>query len=114
MNAWAVVGGLVVAFGSLITAVVLAVKARPEARKLKVDGTAALLNATTATSAELADQVAELQAETRRIWRAQAAQEQRITAHVRWDRQVVDTLRSLGGEIDDPPPLFLEPTPTGD
>jgi Tfp pilus assembly protein PilN len=108
VNFWTVAGGVVVAAATLITAVVLVFKARPEARKLKTDGTAALLSATTATSAELADQVAELQAETRRLWQAQRAQEQRITDHVRWDRKVVDTLRSLGGEITDPPPLYME------
>lgn len=110
MNFWTVAGGVVVAVATLITAVVLVFKARPEARKLKTDGTAALLSATTATSAELADQVAELQKETRRLWHAQRAQEQRITAHVRWDQKVVDALRSLGQEISDPPPLYMEET----
>ncbi|MEA5367721.1 hypothetical protein VA596_49880 [Amycolatopsis sp., V23-08] len=106
MNGWALGTGLVVAVASLITAVVLLIKSRPEARKLKVDGTTALLNATTATSAELADQVTELQAETRRLWQAQHAQEVRVSAHLRWDRQVVETLRDMGADIADPPPLY--------
>ncbi|MEV6876245.1 hypothetical protein [Amycolatopsis sp. NPDC051128] len=110
MNAWTVGGGVVVALASLITAGVLVVKMRPESRKLRADATAALLTATTATTTELAGQVAKLHAETNRLWEAQHAQERRITDHVRWDRQVVDTLRSLGGEISDPPPLYPEGT----
>jgi len=110
INAWTVGASVLVAVAALITAVVAVLKARPEARKLKTDATAALLTATTATTAELAGQVAKLHAETNRLWDAQHAQERRITEHVRWDREVVDTLRNLGGQISDPPPLYPEGT----
>lgn len=108
MNIWTIVTGVVVAVATLVSSIVLVAKAKPEARKLGADSTAALLSATTATGAELAGQVAELQGETRKLWQAQREQEERVTAHLRWDAKVVDTLRELGGEISDPPPLYPE------
>jgi uncharacterized protein YoxC len=105
-----IISGIIVAVASFLTAVVLVLKARPEARKLKSDGTAALLTATSATGAELADQVAELQSETRKIWRAQREQEARINEHIRWDKKVVEAVRDLGGTIAEPPPLYQEAT----
>ncbi|WP_146044458.1 hypothetical protein [Amycolatopsis sp. BJA-103] len=88
--------------------VVALLKVRPETRKLKRDGAAVLVTAATAHSAELSDQVAELQAETRKLWQGQRQQQNLLSAHHRWDEEVVAVVRSLGGTIDDPPPLYAE------
>ncbi|MEC3975079.1 hypothetical protein [Amycolatopsis sp. H20-H5] len=110
MNLWAIVTGAIVAITGLLGSVVLVFKARPEVRKLKTDGTAALLSATTATGAELADEVRSLRADVTRLWQAQHATQERITVHLRWDAKVVDAVRELGGDIADPPPLYPEGT----
>jgi hypothetical protein len=104
----ALISGIVVAATGLLGAVVLVIKARPEARKLKSDGTANLLTAASSAGAELADEVREQRGEISKLWQAQRDQEARITKHLRWDTKVVDTLRELGGEISDPPPLYPE------
>lgn len=104
MNA-GIISGIVVAVASFLTAVVLVLKARPEARKLKSDGTATLLTATTATGIGYAEQVTDLQAEVSKMWRSIRQQDERIRLHVRWDHRVVEALGRLGEAIDEPPPL---------
>jgi hypothetical protein len=111
MPAWLQWGGGATALATIIGMFIALAKVRPEVKKLKTDGATALVAAATTYSTELSDQVTELQNETRKLWQAQRAQEQRITAHVRWDSKVVETLRELGGEIADPPPLYLSETP---
>jgi len=104
---WGWLGGAAAVLTAFGTALTLFIRARPEARKIKADGTVALLNATTATSAEQADQIQELFAETRKLWNRQRRTEQLIDRHISWDRRVANTVRDLGGTIEDPPPLAL-------
>lgn len=109
MNLWGLIG-TVLGGPTVIGGFRLLLKARPEARKLKSDGTARLLDATTKTGTEMAEEVRDQRREIQKLWEAQRGTEARITKHLRWDAKVVDTLRGLGGEIPDPPPLYPEGT----
>ncbi|WP_435070452.1 hypothetical protein [Amycolatopsis thermoflava] len=91
------------------------VKARGENRKVNADAAQILVTTAAASAAayaedlaEVRNEVKELRAEQRREQDARRRQDERIAAHLRWDRQLVDALRDLGGTITDPPPLYAE------
>jgi hypothetical protein len=100
---WVVIGGVIAsAAGSLI----LALKAKPEARKMDRDGAAAALTAgagiVTASSVsytKLLDRVDALEA-----WIDGA--ERRMRRHSRWDQTAVHVIQQHGIDLPDPPPLW--------
>ena len=100
---WVVISGVLAsAFGSLA----LAIKAKPEARKLDRDGAAAALTAgagiVTANSTsytKLLDRVAALE-------ECIDGAERRMRRHSRWDQNAVAQLQQHGIELPDPPPLW--------
>ncbi|MFJ8818215.1 hypothetical protein [Amycolatopsis thermoflava] len=90
-------------------------KVNAEAAHVSADAAQVLVNAATASAAAYAEhltevrkEVKELRAEQRREQDARRKQDARIAAHLRWDRQLVDALRDLGGSISDPPPLYAD------
>lgn len=87
------------------------IRARSESRKLDASAAKTLVATANDSAAEWQKDLAEIRTEVRELRAEQRRQDNRIAAHVRWDRQVVDTLRELGGTISDPPPLYAEETP---
>jgi hypothetical protein len=98
-----VIGGV---FASAAGSLVLALKAKPEARKMDRDGAAAALTAgagiVTASSVsytKLLDRVDALEK-----WIGDA--ERRMRIHSRWDQNAVRVIQQHGIELPDPPPLW--------
>lgn len=87
------------------------IRARGESRRTDAAAAKTLVATANASAAEWQKDLTEIRTEVRDLRAEQRRQEDRITAHVRWDRQVVETLRDLGGTISDPPPLYPEEAP---
>jgi hypothetical protein len=100
---WVPITGLVAA---VATAVVSAVRIRPESRKMRQDGTAALMTSTGAMVVNFQGEMDDLRAEVKELrqWRNRKETWDRI--HSRWDIQVVKLLSTAGIDVPDPPPLF--------
>lgn len=100
---WVPITGLIAAVG---TAIVSAVRVRPESRKMRHDGTAALMTSTGAMVANFQGEMDDLRQEVKdlRQWRNHKERWDRI--HSRWDSQVVKLLSTAGIDVPDPPPLF--------
>jgi hypothetical protein len=98
------IGGIVAVLG-LIAALV---KLRPEMRKLNAEAASLLVKSATEYSTGVVAEVKELKGEVRQQGETQRKHERLLRVHHHWDEKVVDVVRSLGGNIDDPPPLYLE------
>lgn len=100
---WVVVSGVIV---SALGSIGLAIKAKPEARKMDRDGAAAgltagaaIVTANSTSYSRLLDRVTALEA-----WIDGA--ERRMRRHSRWDQTVVNVSQQHGIELPDPPPLW--------
>jgi hypothetical protein len=100
---WVVISGVV---GSIFGSLALALKAKPEARKMDRDGAAAALAAgagiVTANSTsynKLLDRVDALEA-----WIDSC--ERRMRRHSRWDQTAVHVIKQHGIDLPEPPPLW--------
>lgn len=93
---WVPIAGLAAGF---LTMAVSALKVKPEARKMRQDGTAALMTSTGALLAGVQNEMHELRTEVRSLKEAGRV-------HSRWDNQVVRQLSAAGIEVPDPPPLW--------
>jgi hypothetical protein len=100
---WVVISGVV---GSIFGSLALAIKAKPEARKMEREGGAAAIAAGGGIVKEVADEMKELRAELRefRTWRR--GLEIRLRRHSRWDDYMVADAREQGRTVPDPPPLW--------
>jgi hypothetical protein len=100
---WVLIGGVVV---SAVGSLALAVKARPEARKMDREGGAAAIAAGGGIVTQVHDEMKELRAELRefRTWRK--GLETRLRKHSRWDDQMTADARAQGRVVPDPPPLW--------
>jgi len=85
-------------------------RARSDVRKTNADAAQVIVNTAATSNAEYAKDLFEVKAELRKVEQTQRRQEKLLSAHHRWDEEVVDQLRALGREIADPPPLYLEGT----
>ncbi|MFD4196612.1 hypothetical protein [Amycolatopsis thermoflava] len=83
-------------------------KARSDARQMNAAATKDLVAAANDSAAAWQQDVEDLRGELRKLWAGQRKQDERITAHLRWDRHVAEQLRELGGTVPDPPPLYGE------
>jgi len=98
--------------------VVMLVRARSANRKINADSAAVLSASSTSYAAGLTEDLADLRAEFDSFRREQGVRdrEQQVRErqqyrllfnHSHWDDQATHQIRSLGGEITDPPPLYL-------
>lgn len=100
---WVVIGGVI---GSAVGSLALAIKARPEARKMDREGGAAAITAGGGIITEVAAEMKELRAELREIRSWRRGLETRLRKHSRWDDQMVADAREQGRTVPDPPPLY--------
>lgn len=87
------------------------IKSRADARKVNADSAAVLIQTAAESNKDLGEDLREVRTELREVRAEQRRQEAVLRVHHRWDEQVVDVVRSLGGTISDPPPLYLPETP---
>jgi hypothetical protein len=100
---WVVISGVV---ASGLGSIALALKAKPEARKMDREGGAAAIAAGGGIVSEVYDEMKDLRAELRefRVWRK--GLETRLRKHSRWDDQMAAAAREQGRVVPDPPPLW--------
>jgi hypothetical protein len=91
---------------SALGSLALALKAKPEARKMDREGGAAAIAAGGGIVSEVYDEMKDLRAELRefRVWRK--GLETRLRKHSRWDDQMAAAAREQGRTVPDPPPLW--------
>jgi hypothetical protein len=103
LSDWVIGAGVI---ASAVGSMVLAVKARPEARKMDRDGAAAALTAgagiVTASSTSYTNLLGRVTALETRLESA----ERRMRRHSRWDQTAVNRLQQHGIDLPDPPPLW--------
>lgn len=92
------------AIGAAVTALVSRRKTRAEVEGARADAAQVISSAAAALVGPLESRVQDL---------AQQVQEtdRLLREHARWDRQVADTLRELGQEVQEPPPLWIYEPP---
>jgi hypothetical protein len=102
---------------ALITALVLLVKARPENRlknaeaaQVIQDASADWVKGVREDMSALRGRITELETAQRAQEARDAAQATRLRFHERWDRNIAEQVRELGGHVSDPPPLYPDPT----
>jgi hypothetical protein len=111
---WTVIVGIV---GAGVTSVVSLLRVRPEAKKFRADGAAALTTSAGAFVASVEHEMQALRAELASEKEARRAGERenqqwrrgleiRLRRHSRWDEARVAEARASGASIPDPPPLF--------
>lgn len=81
-------------------------KVKPETRKMKQDGTAAVINAAGAVIGHNSTSYAALVARVAVLETRQDDTDARLERHRPWDETVARQARAAGLEIPDPPPLF--------
>jgi hypothetical protein len=113
MMDWSLAAGIIAALSGASVGAVAWVRAKPEARKLGQEGAAVYLNSVTASATatnkrvdELYEEVEDLRAKDRARDKMDLVRDQLAWEHSRWDRQVVDIVRTLDPSIPEPPPLF--------
>ena len=99
------ISGGVGALIAVATMIVALLKVRPEIKKLKSDGGAALVTAATASAAEMFDQIGDLRKEVSKLWDSQRLMYQRLNDHSVWDDKVLRAHPELGPV----PSLYPEP-----
>ncbi|MFI9454454.1 hypothetical protein [Amycolatopsis sp. NPDC052450] len=87
------------------------VKSRADARKVNADSAAVLIQTAAESNKDLGEDLKEVRTELREVRATQRRHDDVLRVHHRWDEQVVDQLRQLGGTIVDPPPLYLPEVP---
>jgi hypothetical protein len=96
-------------------------KARPEARKIDAEAAATLSDSSAKFATTLVEQIDKqgraierlqerLAEQERKQRRQEDIQYQRLRLHERWDSDMADQVRRLGGDVSDPPPLYPDPT----
>lgn len=110
--------GAIIGAGGLGTGVVALLKAKPEARKITADAAQVIQDASAdwvlAVSEDLKElrrKVAVLEKERADRERYDVVQERRLRIHERWDIDMAEQIRRLGGTVTDPPPLYPDPAP---
>ncbi|MEU8636799.1 hypothetical protein AB0C38_31900 [Amycolatopsis sp. NPDC048633] len=97
--------------GAVAKAIFDIVKARSDARKVNADSAAVLVQTAAESNKDLGEDLREVRTELREVRATQRRHDDVLRVHHRWDEQVVDQLRQLGGSIADPPPLYLPEVP---
>lgn len=103
--------------GGLLLAIAALAKARPEARKVNADAAKVFTDASATFAVSVATQMEGMRAELAEVKRKLRDREERedrqerlLMVHERWDYDVAHQVRQLGGEVDDPPPLYPDST----
>ncbi|WP_328449004.1 hypothetical protein [Amycolatopsis sp. NBC_00438] len=97
--------------GAVAKAVYDIVRARADTRKVNADSAAVLVQTAAESNRDLGDDLKEVRTELREVRTTQRRHDDVLRVHHRWDEDVVDQLRRLGGTIADPPPLYLPEVP---
>lgn len=100
---WVLIAGIA---SAIIAPVIGALKVKPEARKMKQDGTAALMTSTGTLLSSVQEEMTELRTEVKslRTWRTHI--ERMWRQHSRWDDHMMTQATAAGLTVADPPPLF--------
>lgn len=93
--------------GAVAKAVFDLVRSRADTRKVNADSAAVLVQTAAESNRDLGEDLKEVRAELRQVTATQRRHDELLRVHHRWDEQVVDQLRQLGGALSDPPPLYL-------
>lgn len=109
---WLVIGGVITGLTMPFVAVL---RIRPESRKLKADGAAALTTSAGAIVAAVEHEMATLRGEVTEQKRINAETarwrrglERRLRRHAAWDDHVVAMARAAGIDVPTPPVLYDE------
>lgn len=100
---WVVYSGVITGIGGTLA---LAFKVRPEARKLKADGAAALTTSAGAIVASMHAEMESLRSDVDEFHSRWRRLDSRLRRHSRWDDHVVAQARAAGITIPDPPKLY--------
>ena len=111
LSQWGPWIGAIVGAGGLGTGAVALFKARPEANKIKADAAQVLQDASADWVQAVSDELKDLRREVATMKREREQDHRRLRVHERWDNEVADQVRRLGGHVTDPPPLYPDPTP---
>ncbi|WIY05470.1 hypothetical protein QRX60_17065 [Amycolatopsis mongoliensis] len=103
--------GIVLGSGGVGKAVYDLIKSRADARKVGADAAKTLVETAAESNKDLGEDLKEVRTELREVRATQRRHDDVLRVHHRWDEQVVDQLRQLGGSIADPPPLYLPEVP---
>lgn len=86
-------------------------KAKPEVRKMDADTAAVIATTAGKWVLDADDRMAELATQLREVLANQRRQDELLTVHARWDRQMLEALRDAGVEhLPTPPPMYLPQT----
>jgi hypothetical protein len=85
-------------------------KGGSEARKIDMDSATALVDAGVRVATARTDELEQIKDDLAGVLRRERERERLAVQHERWDLDVVDQLRRLGGAVTDPPPLFIDET----
>ncbi|MEV6648051.1 hypothetical protein [Amycolatopsis sp. NPDC051371] len=103
--------GIVLGGGGVGKAAYDLIKSKADARKVNADSAAVLVQTAAESNRDLGEDLKEVRTELREVRATQRRHDDVLRVHHRWDEQVVDQLRRLGGAIPDPPPLYLPEVP---
>lgn len=102
--------GALVGAGGLGTGAVALLKAKPEAKKINADAAQVLQDASADWVQAVSDELKELRREVALLKREREQDHRRLRVHERWDNEMADQIRRLGGHVPDPPPLYPDPS----